>query len=205
MVFWLFKRKEKKNELLDELNAIKERVVRNENDLKSLESAVSGEVKKLYEYISEIHNDIDSLNEVLQEIKAKAGGVSSDRIVVLERKMADMEQNLGYLRIVGKVALKNHERVSNLEMKVEELMNALDSLVAELRERDSKFESIQREEKKDHSDHVKIINKSISIEPERGVSSHKLGKKVIKRVSTRDYLAELNRLRNELLQLKSTR
>ena len=205
MVFWLFKKREKRNLILDELNAIKEKVTQNENDLKSLENAVSEEMRRVYNYISEIHNDIDALGEVVQEIKSNMRDVKSEKLEFLERKIKDLESNAGYIRIIGKVALSNHERLNRLEAKVDDALKAIDSIVNELRG-DKKLarKAVVAETLGGKSTPALV---SVNLKNEADAAVNERERKEVKkdvRTGSTDYLAELRRLRKELLELKST-
>ena len=216
MVFGLFKKKENKNPILDEINKIKEKVVQNENEFKSFENTFMDEMKRVYSYISGMHADIDALGEVVQELKEDVGSVSVEKIELMERKINDLDENMKYVRMIGKLALKNYDRIDRLEAKVDEVMHALDSLVFEIRE--SKQVADVGEaviEKKPTPKPKKAVavgqtaSKTTALE-EKTASQENAGKiktktKINKNKSgaTMNYLMELERLRKELLELKA--
>ncbi len=220
MVFGLFKKKEKRNLLLDEINMIKEKVTHTENEFKNLENSISEEMRRVYGYISGLHGDIDALGEVVQEIKDKVEGASPEKMEFLERKIKDLEENLGYIRIIGKVALKNYERIDKLETKVNDALHAIDSIVKEMRESEKtipipeKGVTSKREQEKKVLVSASVGGATIE-EPEsvaeakeastKSAKSTKTKKKLASIGNKRDYLAELQRLRKELLELKTSK
>jgi len=189
MVLGLFRRNKKKNLILDELNQIKERVTQTENEIKSLESTMADELKKVYGYISQIYDDVDAVGEVVHEIKEKVSGLDEGKLATLEKKISEAEGFSERVNVIGRVVLKDHERINKLEAQMEDVLKAIDRLVAEIKE-ESQAKMVEV------TPAAKVKEKSSELKKEKKTKASAINKT--------DYLAELRRLRKELLELKST-